>query len=334
MKTNNIKYWDLMAKYFADECTDDEEKGLLEWVEQSAKHKKLFDNIKNDQEIINHNQIMHRVNVDSAWNRLKSRIEADEQLVENKSGILNFNRILKIAAMIIIVVGVGFLATYIYQENFGYYSVSEYTAENEISNEIILPDGTQVFLNENSSLKYPEEFNGTQRKVKLTGEAYFDVTRDEQKPFVIEANHAEIKVLGTSFNVRTNVDDTEVEVYVESGKVEILQKKSTPPSIVVDPGNVGVVSRRELKKLKNEDPNILAWKTKNIIFREDLLGNVFNTLSRVYHVDIQASNDEILNYRLTSTFKNQDIESVIEVICVTFNLKVDYQEEQIYIVKN
>jgi ferric-dicitrate binding protein FerR (iron transport regulator) len=334
MKTNNIKYWDLIAKYFANECIDKEIDVLNQWIEQSTEHKNLFNEVKNDLKIINKYKAMERVNVDSAWDNLKSRIEADEQHEEKKRRILNFNRVLKYAAMILVIAGLGFLFTKVYQENFGYYTFAEYTADNEISNEIVLPDGTKVYLNENSSLKYPDEFDGTQRKVKLTGEAFFDVAKNKEKPFIIDVKKAEIRVLGTSFNVRTNIDNSEVEVYVETGIVEISRKKSGENNILVDPGNVGIVTQSEIKKQKNLDPNILAWKTKNIVFREEHLVNVFNTLSRVYHVDIHAEDEEILNYRLTSTFSKQDIESVMEVICATFNLKVDYQNNTIIVLKN
>lgn len=334
MKTNDIKYWDLIAKYFANECIDEEVDLLNQWIEQSTEHKNLFNEVKNDLEIINKYKAMERVNVDSAWDNLKSRIEADEKHEEKKKRTINFNRVLRYAAMIVVIAGLGFLFNMIYQENFGYYSFTEYTADNETSNEIVLPDGTKVYLNENSSLKYPEGFNGTQRKVKLTGEAFFDVTKNKEKPFIIDVKNAEIRVLGTSFNVRTNIDDSDVEVYVETGMVEVSRKKSGENNILVDPGNVGIVTKSEIKKQKNLDPNVLAWKTKNIVFREEHLVNVFNTLSRVYHVDIHAEDEEILNYRLTSTFTKQDIKSVMEVICVTFNLKVDYQNNRIIVLKN
>lgn len=334
MKTNDIKYWDLIAKYFANECIDEEVDLLNQWIEQSTEHKNLFNEVKNDLEIINKYKAMERVNVDSAWDNLKSRIEADEKHEEKKKRTINFNRVLRYAAMIVVIAGLGFLFNMIYQENFGYYSFTEYTADNETSNEIVLPDGTKVYLNENSSLKYPEGFNGTQRKVKLTGEAFFDVTKNKEKPFIIDVKNAEIRVLGTSFNVRTNIDDSDVEVYVETGMVEVSRKKSGENNILVDPGNVGIVTKSEIKKQKNLDPNVLAWKTKNIVFREEHLVNVFNTLSRVYHVDIHPEDEEILNYRLTSTFTKQDIKSVMEVICVTFNLKVDYQNKRIIVLKN
>lgn len=338
MKTNNIQYWDLIAKHYANECTKEETKLLNQWLEQSEENKSLFEQIKKDQQIINMNQSMDKINVDSAWNKLKSRIVEDEQQINfvarDRGEKFKLYRVLKYAAMVILVAGLGFVSTKIYQDTFGYYSNTEFTAQNETSNEIILPDGTTVFLNADSELKYPDQFSGNQRKVKLEGEAFFDVTKNTEMPFIIETQKAEIRVLGTSFNVNTRLTDKEVEVYVESGLVELTIKKGNKKKLLVDPGNVGIISKNEISKEKNTDHNILAWKTKNIVFKEDKLGTVINTLNRIYHVDIQYTNDEILNYKLTSTFKNQDIESVIEVICVTFNLKVDYHEDEIILVKN
>lgn len=284
------------------------------------------------------NQSMDNINVDSAWNKLKGRIVEDEQqtniAARDKIERFKLYRVLKYAAMVILVAGLGFVSTKIYQDTFGYYSNKEYTAQNEVSNEIILPDGTTVFLNADSELKYPDQFMGNQRKVKLEGEAFFDVTRNTEMPFLIETQKAEIRVLGTSFNVNTRLPDKEVAVYVESGMVELTLKKGNQKKLLVDPGNVGIISQKEISKVKNTNRNILSWKTKNIVFKEDKLETVLNTLNRIYHVDIQYTNDEILNYKLTSTFKNQDIESVIKVICVTFNLKVDYRDDEIILVKN
>ncbi|MGM0407727.1 MAG: FecR family protein, partial [Bacteroidota bacterium] len=230
--------------------------------------------------------------------------------------------------------GLGFMSTKIYQDTLGYYSNTEHTALNETSNEIILPDGTSVFLNADSELKYPDQFSDNKRIVKLDGEAFFDVTRNEEMPFIIETKKAEIRVLGTSFNVNTKFTDKDVEVYVESGLVELTMKKGSQKKLLVDPGNVGIISKNEISKEKNTNQNVLAWKTKNIVFKEDKLETVLNTLNNIYHVDIQYTNNEILNYRLTTTFKNQNIESVMEVICATFNLKVDYHDDEIILVKN
>lgn len=336
MKTNDINYWDLIAKYYADECSDNEIELLDDWINQSEDHKNLFLQIKNDLEIINKNKAMERINVDSAWEKLKNRIEEDEKSVEvekEERTTINLFRVLKYAAMVVFVAGLGFLSTKIYQENFGYYSISEITGEKQVSNEIVLPDGSKVVLNADSKLKYPETFAGDHRKVKLEGEAFFDVTKNQEKPFIIDAITAEIRVLGTSFNVKTD-NSKEVEVYVETGRVELSRKKSKMGKIIVDPGNVGLLLENKISKQKNNNPNILAWKTKNIVFTEDKLSHVIYTLNKIYHVDIKYNNDEILDYRLTTTFKDQNIESVIEVICVTFNLKVEYENDAIILVKN
>ncbi|MFP4024460.1 MAG: FecR family protein [Thiohalospira sp.] len=337
MKTNNINYWDLIAKYYAEECSDKEVELLDDWINQSEEHKNLFFQIKNDLEIINKNKAMERINVDSAWEKLKSRIEEEETSVEvekEKQTTINLFRVLKYAAIVIFVAGLGFLSTKIYNEKFGNYLITETTGEKQVSNEIVLPDGTKVVLNAGSTLKYPETFaDGNFRRVKLEGEAFFDVTKNQEKPFIIDAISAEIRVLGTSFNVKAD-KRKEVEVYVESGRVELSRKKSKKEKIIIDPGNVGVILENKISKQKNNNPNILAWKTKNIVFTEDKLSNVINVLSKIYHVEIRYNNDEILDYRLTSTFKNQDIESVIEVICVTFNLKVEYKNDAIILFKN
>ena len=339
MKTkNNTKYWELIAKYLTDECDEQETNELFNWIDEDDLNKQLFDSAINDLKMINLNKSMNKVNVDSAWDKLKGRIEEDEQTVptlENKViRTLHFSAILKYAAAIIILISIGFFSTKIYNNlNNPYYSVTELTAFNEVNKEVVLPDGSVVYLNADSKLQYPDEFSGDQRKVKLTGEGFFDVTKNPEKPFIIETDNAEIRVLGTSFNVNTNLAENKVEVFVKTGLVQLSRKNDGNEKILINPGNVGVLSKTGLKKSINQDENIIAWKTHEIIFREDKLADVIHMLNTVYKTNIICDNQQILNLKYTSTFREQGIDSVLNVICITFDLKIKYEDDKIYLIK-
>ncbi len=334
----NNKYWDLIAKYLTNECDKDEIDYLFNWINESEENKLLFNQAKQDLKIININKSMNKINVDSAWEKLKGRIQEDEQALplkeERKVRKLQFPFLLKYAAAIILLVSVGFFTTKYYTSlKNGYYNITEITAKNEINKQITLPDGSVVSLNAESKLQYPEEFTGTERKVKLTGEGFFNVTKNPEKPFVIETDNAEVRVLGASFNVNTRISESNVEVFVETGLVELKRKNNGGEKLLIKPGNVGVLTKNKLEKTINTNNNIIAWKTREIIFREDKISDVIHILNTVYNTSIICENQQVLNLKYTSTFVNQEINSVLNVICVTFDLKVEYKNDKIYLIK-
>jgi len=337
MKKNyNIENWELMAKYFADECTSQEQEELFNWKNESKENQLLYNQVKEDIELINLNKSMNKVNVESAWEKVENRIQEDELKlpeVEEKKTRFVFSPVLKYAAVALLLLSIGFFTTKIYQnvttQNVNY----AYASKSEQGKEIILPDGSEVVLNADSKIAYPKEFAANERKVTLHGEAFFDVTKNTEKPFIIEAEEAEVRVLGTSFNVNADIPGDKVEVFVETGLVQLSRKKNGEEKVLINPGDVGVLNSNLLIKEKNKDQNIIAWKTKELVFRDDKLDNVIQTLNKVYNVSIECTNQEVLNLKYTSTFRNQDIDNVLSVICLTFNLKTEIKNNTIYLVK-
>lgn len=338
MKTQkNIENWDLIAKYYANECSQDEIDELFQWVEKSEENKQLFYQVKGDLEIINLNKSMNNINVDSAWEKVRNRILEDNEdlpvIEEPKVRRMNFSTVLKYAASIIILLGLSLITTKVIKLDSSKLNIV-YADVQEQGKVIILPDGTKVFLNSESKLFYPKAFENGERRVQLEGEAFFDVTKNPNKPFIIESNNAEVKVLGTSFNVNANLPNQEIEVYVETGLVQLSRKKNLNDKILINPGDIGKLTSAGIEKIKNEDENLLAWKTKEIIFKEDLLGDVITTLNKVYKTNIVCNDSNIRNIKYTVTFRDQDIESILDVICVTHNIKFEKQSDQILLINH
>jgi len=339
METNdNIKYWDLIAKYHSDECSQEETKELFKWREESNENQILFNQVKTDLEIINLNESMNKVNVNTAWEKVKNRIQEEEQDIpvfeEKKIRFFSFNPVLKYAATVIILLGIGFISAKVYQRISSNKIVLEYAAVNEQGKEITLPDGSTVVLNSESKITYQDFFASNQRRVKLEGEAFFDVTKNPEQAFIIETKDAEVKVLGTSFNVNANIPGHKVEVFVESGLVQLSRLRNGDEKILINPGDIGILNTDKIVKQKNTDKNLVAWKTKEIVFYEDNLEKVIKTLNRVYKTNINCDNEEVLNLKYTSTFKDQDIDSVLNVICLTLDLKTERINNKIYLVKH
>lgn len=331
----NIENWDLIAKYYAKECSQSEIDTLNTWIKDNNKNEQIFKQVKQDLELINLNNSMNKVNVDSAWEKVKNRIqEADEsEIVKTKVRIMSFSKVIRYAAMLIIILGVGFIANRYLNSN-SQLEMMEYLSEEKQGTEIVLPDGSSVILNADSKVTYAKEFANNERRIKLEGEAFFDVTKNPDKPFVIETKGAEVRVLGTSFNVNAKQSEKQVEVFVKTGLVELSYAKDKANKILIEPGNVGVLENKKLSKHINSDLNKIAWKTKEIVFDEEELGNVITTLNRVYNTNITCDDQEVLKLKYKTVFNNQEIDSILNVICMTFNLKVDYTENEIKLINH
>ncbi len=147
----------------------------------------------------------------------------------------------------------------------------------------------------------------------------FDVAHNKEKAFVIDANEMEIRVLGTSFYVNTNAADNTMEVVLMSGSVQLDYNGK---QMLLEPGDKAVVLTQygEIVKQENRDPNLLAWKTRNLRFDDTPLNKIIDILKKVYHKDIVLLNPEIGNCRITATFEGQSLEAVLLVLQSTIDI--------------
>ena len=258
------------------------------------------------------------VDVDKAWAKLNGRIEAAEktsiQLAARRTPFLT--TFARIAAMVIIVAGAGWLLFEVAAPQ----KITVTTEADQKNVEVLLADGSTVFLNRNSSLTYPKNFRSGTRRVSLRGEAFFDISRDVEHPFIIDAGKADIKVLGTSFNVITENASSEVEVYVASGKVLVTSDDGSS-SLTLEPEYVGRVSGSNAVQALNTNVNYLAWHTGMLTYDGERLGVVFEDLKRTYNIEIKVADPEINEFRLTSPFEQQPQDTIVKLICTTFNLR-------------
>jgi len=332
----NTEKWDLMAKYLAKECSDNERTELMSWVNENIENEILFFETQKNWEILNLKNTMKEANVDNAWEKVKSRIERENELKAKTetNNVFHLSTFMKYAALGLLLIGVGFVSSRIYKNSIEKNSIIEYLATNTDKNEVILSDGTIINLYPNSKLMYHKQFATNERKVKLVGEAYFNVTKNPDRPFIIEVQNTEVKVLGTSFNINSNLPEQQVEVFVESGLVQVTKKNGQEESVLIYPGDLVTVSKNSINQAKNTNINIVSWKTKQIVFKEESLDNVISTLNKAYKTNITCNDTTILNLKFTTTFRNQTINSVLSVICLAFDLKTIENNNEIKLVQN
>ena len=321
--------WRLLTKYLAGDSDNEETVRVSEWINCNNKNKILFKSIQKDWEKINSIINMKKVDVDSAWENVKQRILKSEPELIPVTEIKRINTVklflyrpLRIAASILLVMGISFGIYKLYVKPYFDNNTIIKTGADKTSR-LVLPDGSQVYLNSGTFIRYANNFGTSSRQIYLKGEAYFDVVKNKDNPFIVTANDAEVQVLGTSFNINTKTSDKNVEVFVESGSVRLSQKNNCDNNILIEPGYIGALSGDKLIKSENKDINYLSWKTKYLIFRETSLATVAKKIESVYNTSIRLSNKEMDNCKLTATFNNASLDSVLKVIEGSFNLQIE-----------
>ena len=284
---------------------------LAEDRHNTVKYWKELKEMNNDKEI----------DVDKAWNKLYSRLNENGLITEAPVVRRSFIRTtyFRVAAMVLLLLGIGSGILFISDQGLISGKTTVATTDNQKNLQVTLPDGSNIFLNRNTKLSYRKDFSRHGRTVTLSGEAFFEIARDENNPFTVDAGKAIVKVLGTSFNVITSNSDSAVEVFVKSGQVEVTDNEEGS-NLILDPGFIGRVYSERSEKSVNTDPNYMAWNTGLLVFDGQTLDIVFRDLKRVYNMDIVADDPEILSNTWTSPIDNQSQETIIRIICASFNL--------------
>jgi len=200
--------------------------------------------------------------------------------------------------------------------------------------QLTLPDGTKIWINSDSKIKYSNRFNSNERKLYMSGEAFFDVAHNAKLPFEVYVNGARIKVLGTKFNVKSYPDDKKVETVLVEGKVELSREDSPRSgSIEMKPGEkttFNLTSNKVAFSHKDIDADV-AWKDGKVIFRNTPLEEVCKDLSRHFNAEIvlDSNTPDLAKHPFTFTVANEPLPLVLEYLCKAAPLK--YETEYIYV---
>jgi len=183
---------------------------------------------------------------------------------------------------------------------------------------VILDDGSIIYLNKDAKLSYPKSFDGEQRVVSLDGEAYFDIARDEERPFKIKTNHSEVEVLGTSFNIDT--DKLRTEVAVTSGKVKV-SSLTTDENVILIKNQAATVDNKTLNTYTVKNENFVAWKTGVFTFREENIATIVAELNTFYKDDISLKT-HASECVLSASFDKASVQQVLEIVTLSCNLNL------------
>ncbi len=242
-------------------------------------------------------------------------------------------RTFRIAASVLLILA---LSVFIWKHNpFRLFAntVSVATGKGE-RKEVKLPDGSTVWLNESSKMEYPAHFDARSRKVTLLdGEAYFDIKRDESKPFFVEASGTTTRVLGTAFNIRSYHFLKSILVTVTRGKVEVRKAEGVggPDKKILLPNEQVYydMKTREIRKVNVNSANAVAWKEGRLLFDNESFANVIAILENKFDVKIQAE-ESIREYHMSAEFASTDsLSRILDLLSLANNLEYRFENDQI-----
>lgn len=307
-----------LLNYLLGKAGEEERSRIEGWLHSNEAHREYLDQL--EKIWVEAGKILPvplAVDVDAAWERMLGRISAEER----ETPVRSLRYVWTVAAILLVSFGLYFVAKM--------FLIPPKKMEIVTTSEILkdtLPDGSQVSLNRNSKLTYPGKFGRKSREVALTGEAFFDVRHDSEQPFIIEAGRAMVRVLGTSFNVKA-YPGKDVEVSVESGQVMLFTVSPATHdtlSVLLPAGTRGLLPAGSMQPevMEGTAPDRLFWLDGSLEFRQAELSEVFSVLSDHFGISIRASRPQILNCRLSATFRNEPLETILEVIATSFELEV------------
>jgi len=182
---------------------------------------------------------------------------------------------------------------------------------------ILLPDGTSVTLNHYSSLSYPKQFKSDNREVELSGEAYFEVSKNKKHPFIVQTETIDVQVLGTHFNVDAYPDNPDVKTTLLTGSVAVSNKNNSV-HMVLKPNEVAIYNKVEEKLTRKVLENVedeISWRQGEFIFDDLPLQEIARELSNSFGATIHIADTALQNYRITARFRNgEDLATILSVL--------------------
>ena len=305
---------DILIRYINGMLTEEEAAEVKNWRAASLENEKLLEQVYFTAQVASRLKVMRTVNPDEALSRFKSRIHKKEKrlalrqvlgVIQRAAAVL-FIPVFLLSAYLFIQQGQGNVRTLAVRTNPGVVSAFD------------LPDGSKVWLNANSELRYLSDFNADTRTVELTGQGYFEVTKNAHKPFIVKADKDySVEVLGTSFNVSAYKDESMIETTLVEGSVKLNVVSGGKRMTQMLKPNEKAEYQKGAGKIKVFDVNTeydTAWKNGEIIFRNHPMDKVLETLERHYHVVFEVKDNEILKSIITARFKDEQLPQVLEYL--------------------
>lgn len=352
--------WAKLAKYLAGECSSEEEKEIVRWVNDNPSRKKLVEQASLIWSAAGQSKTEGSedwIDIDTEWGKLESEIgtpsgsSSSQKLPHERSEERRPRRLsssTKVSApsfsagvVLIMMVALTIATGVFLLEPIGLIS-GQGSVEREIITErgekatLRLSDGTKVKLNSESQIQFPSSFRDkNKRSVRLSGEAYFNVKSDSTKRFTVYTSRASIDVYGTAFNVQARSEEDEVQVAVEEGDVALRTKKEgdyPEKEVRLSSGEIGsVMGKSTLVKNSSDDIEAhIGWTNGLLVFDDTLLPEVVTRLGRWYGLNFIIQDNSIRSMRLTAKLKGGSPKEVLNVISASLGIRYKIEKNTVY----
>lgn len=337
---------ELLPGYLSGEIPDKDRAIIDQWRNESFENEAFYNESRKAWEAM---PLLHEMEQFNSFEALKS-VHARLQEPEHAKW---WNTIQQIAAILMLPILI--YSGYVTIRNLSLKKLQEehivmqtISSRQGTVSQFVLEDGTKIWLNSGSELQFPTHFNGKMREVKLKGEAFFEVTKNINQPFRVNAKELQIDVLGTKFNVSNYDDDVSTEVILVEGKVKLSAENYQVRKEygTMHPGERATYNE-ENKNVHSVDVEVtkyIAWRDGELIFHDDNMENVVKRLSRWYNVEIVISDPEIASYVYQATFRNETLSQVLNLLEISAPISYrivdskvlpngEFTKEKVYLMK-
>lgn len=323
--------WNLIISKLRQELSDEDEINLNSWLEIDI-NRELFHQLENVWMQVQDKTAAYEPNVEYYWNELSARIHTAKPEMQETNSLPNLDRRISIKPFYRIIAAASILLVLVFSGT--YYFRNSVTTPNSTlitqsyssltgKSRVILPDGTEVWLHTNTTLSYSSDFKSHSRNVVLKGEAYFNVTHDATKPFVVNSNGVSVVVHGTKFNVNSYAASSKVLVSLFEGSVSM---KAANKSITLKPGEEACFSKinNTLTAREGDVDCAKSWAGDKLRFENKSLRYVCKYLSKWYSVDIAIDEKIPNNQSYTFTVSDEALEDVIRIMTRINSIKYQF----------
>ncbi len=305
-----------LLQFIANQGDSEFQKRVISWIEASPENREYFNRLKAEQVMAF--SPSRKNDISGEFREFSERLRREKR---------NYYGIFSTAAIAAIAI---FASVFFMLRSGETKDNTLFSAIASEQKEFTLADGSRIFLNSESTLEIPHGFNKETRTVKLNGEAFFDVARNEQVPFIVETRSGvKIKVLGTSFNIRSYKDNNTIETTLVSGKVEIYEEDNTSPSAVLAPRQKAVF-RKEEQDIRIEQvatEAITSWKEGILTFDNAPLSSVVKDIERWYGISIRIEDPAIEDYTFSGKFRKEyNITQVLDILRTSSPIHYNYDK--------
>ncbi len=314
---------DLLVKYLLRETTSGENRQVEAWIAETPGNRRYFEHFKLIWDSSRELAAQSTVSEEDAWQRFQNRVKTGNSTQIGRVRSMNLRMSAwRVAAMLVATAGI--LAMIYFLP--GNSDTPVVLAAANTSQVDTLPDGSVITLNKHSSLSYEGAYNKKERKVALNGEAFFKVAHNKSKPFVVHVNGVTVTVTGTSFNIKTHGDKT--EVIVETGSVQVSNGRQT---VALTPRQKVVVGGEADSLMKEgvTDQLYSYYRDKVFVCDNTPLWKLVEVLNEAYDANIVIQSKEKRNLALNGTYNNESLDRVLDIVAQTLYLTVVHDNSRI-----